>query len=203
MDDKVLLGESREELNGGLSLGDGPYKHIASAWVEAREYMECNFSKRRSISNLEVKGGDHIIPQVTWFKYLGVHNTKRWRKRSKCKPLNTSKVVEMEEYLMCSMWYVSSTLVEGNTLSDNFKTDDVVWDGVLGCRKQHENRRNIAGNRMLRWMCFNTWRLVGVAPIVENMVETRIRWFGHVEPVDFVVRRVDVVWTCRTCGFCS
>jgi len=33
--------------------------------------MECNFGKRRSISNLEVKGGDHIIPQVTWFKYLG------------------------------------------------------------------------------------------------------------------------------------
>jgi hypothetical protein len=33
--------------------------------------MECNFSKKRSISSLEVKVGDHIIPQVTWFKYLG------------------------------------------------------------------------------------------------------------------------------------
>ncbi|KAH1238778.1 LINE-1 retrotransposable element ORF2 protein [Glycine max] len=34
---------------------------------------------------------------------------------------------------------------------------------------------------------------VGVAPIVENMVENRLRWFGHVErrPVDSVVRRVD------------
>ena len=34
---------------------------------------------------------------------------------------------------------------------------------------------------------------VGVAPIVEKMVENRLRWFGHVErrPVDFVVRRVD------------
>jgi len=34
---------------------------------------------------------------------------------------------------------------------------------------------------------------VGVAPIVEKMVETRLRWFGHVERrlVDFVVRRVD------------
>jgi hypothetical protein len=33
---------------------------------------------------------------------------------------------------------------------------------------------------------------VGVAPLVEKMVETRIRWFGHVERrvVDFVVRRV-------------
>jgi len=33
--------------------------------------MECNFSKRRNIFSLEGKVGDHIIPQVTWFKYLG------------------------------------------------------------------------------------------------------------------------------------
>jgi len=26
------------------------------------EYMECNFSKRRRMSTLEVKVGDHIIP---------------------------------------------------------------------------------------------------------------------------------------------
>jgi len=35
------------------------------------EYIECNFSKRRSSSTLGVKVGDHIIPQVTRFKYLG------------------------------------------------------------------------------------------------------------------------------------
>jgi hypothetical protein len=33
--------------------------------------MECKLSKRRSISTLEAKVGDHIIPQVTQFKYLG------------------------------------------------------------------------------------------------------------------------------------
>jgi len=34
---------------------------------------------------------------------------------------------------------------------------------------------------------------VEVAPIVEKMVETRLRWFGHVErrSIDSVVRRVD------------
>jgi hypothetical protein len=34
---------------------------------------------------------------------------------------------------------------------------------------------------------------VRVAPIVEELVENRLRWFGHVErrPVDTVVRRVD------------
>jgi len=38
-----------------------------------------------------------------------------------------------------------------------------------------------------------TLEKVGVAPIVEKMVETRLRWFGHVErrSVDAVVRRVD------------
>ena len=38
-----------------------------------------------------------------------------------------------------------------------------------------------------------TLERVGVAPIVEKMVETRLRWFVHVErrPVDCVVRRVD------------
>ena len=53
------------------------------------------------------------------------------------------------------------------------------------------------------WMCCKTRQdkirngaireRVGVAPIVEKMVENRLRWFEHVEirPVDYVVRRVD------------
>ena len=34
---------------------------------------------------------------------------------------------------------------------------------------------------------------MGVAPIVEKLVENRLKWFGHVERrlVDVVVRRVD------------
>jgi hypothetical protein len=41
-----------------------------------------------------------------------------------------------------------------------------------------------------------TLERVGVAPIVEKMVETRLRWwFGHVERrhVDSLVRRVDQI----------
>jgi hypothetical protein len=38
-----------------------------------------------------------------------------------------------------------------------------------------------------------TLERVSVAPIVGKLVETRLRWFGHVErrPMDSVVRRVD------------
>jgi hypothetical protein len=41
-----------------------------------------------------------------------------------------------------------------------------------------------------------TLERVVVAPIVEKMVETRLRWFGHVErrPVDSMVRRVDQMY---------
>ena len=56
---------------------------------------------------------------------------------------------------------------------------------------------------MLRWMCGKIRQdkirnevireRVGVAFIVEKMVENRFRWFGYVErrSVDSVVRRVD------------
>ncbi|KEH35761.1 hypothetical protein MTR_3g102480 [Medicago truncatula] len=57
--------------------------------------------------------------------------------------------------------------------------------------------------RILRWMSGKTRHdkirndtireRMEVAPIVEKLVENRLRWFGHVErrPVDAVVRRVD------------
>ncbi|KAH1227436.1 Myosin-11 [Glycine max] len=69
--------------------------------------------------------------------------------------------------------------------------------------KVNENKVGVAEMRMLRWMCGKTRQdkirngaireRVGVTPIVEKMVENRLRWFGHVErkPVDSVVRRVD------------
>ena len=71
-DDVVLLGESREELNGRIDI----WRQALEAYgfclsISKTEYMECNFSKRRSRSTLEVKVGDHTIPQVTRFKYLG------------------------------------------------------------------------------------------------------------------------------------
>jgi len=70
-------------------------------------------------------------------------------------------------------------------------------------KSQHETQVSVAEMRMLRWMSGKTRHdkigndtireRVGVAPIVEKLVENRLRWFGHVErrPVDAVVRIVD------------
>jgi len=70
-------------------------------------------------------------------------------------------------------------------------------------KSQRESKVSVAEMRMLRYMSGKTRQdrirnaaireRVGVAPIVEKLVENRLRWFGHVErrPVDAVVRRVD------------
>ena len=72
VDDVVLLGESREELNGRLETWRQTLETYGFRLSSIKtEYMECNFNKRRSRSSLEVKVGDHIIPQVTRFKYHG------------------------------------------------------------------------------------------------------------------------------------
>ena len=56
-------------------------------------------------------------------------------------------------------------------------------------KSQHETKVGVAEMRMLRWMCGKTRQdkirngaireRVGVAPIVEKMVENRLRWFGQ------------------------
>ena len=63
----------------------------------------------------------------------------------------------------------------------------------------------VAEMRMIRWMCGYT-RLdrirngvirerVGVAPLVDKLRETRLRWFGHVKrrSVDAPVRRCEAI----------
>ena len=71
-DDIVLLGESREELNERLETWRRALEtHGFRLSRSKSKYMECKFNKRRRVSNSEVKIGDHIIPQVTQFKYLG------------------------------------------------------------------------------------------------------------------------------------
>ncbi|KAL5130219.1 THO complex subunit 4A [Glycine soja] len=203
-DDIVLLGESREELNERLETWRRALEtHGFRLSRSKSEYMECKFNKRRRVSNLEVKIGDHIIPQVTRFKYLGSviqddgkiegdvnHRIQagwmKWRKASGV--LCDAKV---------------PIKLKGKFYRTAVRPVILYGTECWAVKSQHENKVGVAEMRMLRWMCGKTRQdkirneaireRVGVAPIVEKMMENRLRWFGHVErrPVDSVVRRVD------------
>ncbi|KAL5187393.1 Craniofacial development protein 2 [Glycine soja] len=200
----VLLGESREELNERLETWRRVLEtHGFRLSRNKSEYMECKFNKRRRVSNSEVKIGDHIIPQVTRFKYLGSviqddgeiegdvnHRIQvgwmKWRKASGV--LCDAKV---------------PIKLKGKFYRTAVRPAILYGTECWAVKSQHENKVGVAEMRMLRWMCGKTRQdkiineaireKVGVAPIVEKMVENKLRWFGHVErrPVDSVVRRVD------------
>ncbi|KAL5153826.1 LINE-1 retrotransposable element ORF2 protein [Glycine soja] len=203
-DDIVLLGESREELNERLETWRRALEtHGFRLSRSKSEYMECKFNKRRRVSNSEVKVGDHIIPQVTRFKYLGSviqddgeiegdvnHRIQAgWMKWRKASGVLCDAKVPIKLKGKFYRTAVRPTILYGTEC----------W----AVKSQHENKVGVAEMRMLRWMCGKTRQdkirneaireRVGVAPIVEKMVENRLRWFGHVErrPVDSVVRRVD------------
>jgi len=88
-----------------------------------------------------------------------------------------------------------------NTLCSN--TTLLYGTECWAVKSQHENQVSVAEMRMLHYMSGKTRHdrirndtireRVRVAPIVEKLVENRLRLFGHVErrPVDVVVRRVD------------
>ncbi|KAL5178487.1 hypothetical protein HKD37_01G000006 [Glycine soja] len=203
-DDIVLLGESREELNERLETWRRALEtHGFRLSRSKSEYMECKFNKSRRVSNSEVKIGDHIIPQVTRFKYLGSviqddgeiegdvnHRIQagwmKWRKASGV--LCDAKV---------------PIKLKGKFYRTAVRPAILYGTECWAVKSQHETKVGVAEMRMLRWMCGKTRQdkirngtireRVGVAPIVEKMVENRLRWFGHVErrPVDSVVRRVD------------
>ncbi|KAL5152766.1 Craniofacial development protein 2 [Glycine soja] len=167
------------------------------------EYMECKFNKSRRVSNSEVKIGDHIIPQVTRFKYLGSviqddgeiegdvnHRIQAgWMKWRKASGVLCDAEVPIK--------------LKGKFYRTAVRPAILYGTEYWAVKSQHETKVGVAEMRMLRWMCGKTRQdkirngaireRVGVAPIVEKMVENRLRWFGHVErrPVDSVVRRVD------------
>ena len=203
-DDVVLLGESREELNGRLETWRQALEAYGFRLSRSKtEYMECKFSNRRGNSTLEVKVGDHIIPQVTRFKYLGsvVQNDGEieadvnhriqvgWLKWRRASGVLCDKKVPLK--------------LKGKFYRTAVRPAMLYGTECWAVKNQHENQVSVAEMRMLRWMSGKTRHdrirndtireRVGVAPIVEKMVENRLRWFGHVErrPVDAVVRRVD------------
>jgi hypothetical protein len=185
-DNVVLLGESREELNGRLET----WRQALEAYGfrlsrSKKEYMECNFSGRRSRSTLEVKVGDHIIPQVTQFKYLEsiVQNDGEieadvshriqagWLKWRRASRVLCDKRVPLK--------------LKGKFYRTAVRPAMLYGTKCWAVKSQHENQVSVAEMRMLRWMSGkarhdrirnDTIReRVGVAPIVEKLVENRLR----------------------------
>ncbi|RZC05226.1 Protein RER1B isoform E [Glycine soja] len=186
-DDIVLLGESREELNERLETWRRALEtHGFRLSRSKSEYMECKFNKRMRVSNSEVKIGDHIIPQVTRFKYLGSviqddgeiegdvnHRIQagwmKWRKASGV--LCDAKV---------------PIKLKGKFYRTAVRPAILYGTECWTVKSQHENKVGVTEMRMLRWMCGKTRQdkirneaireRVGVAPIVEKMVENRLRY---------------------------
>jgi len=203
-DDVVLLGESREELNGRLETWRQALEAYGFRLSKSKtKYMECNFSKRRSGSTLEVKVGYHIIPQVTQFKYIWsiVQNDEKieanvnhriqveWLKWRRASGVLCDKKVPLK--------------LKGKFYRTTVRPAMLYGTKCWAIKSQRGSKISVAEMRMLRWMRGKTRQdmirnetireRVGVASIIEKLVENRFRWFGHVEkrPVDAVVRKVD------------
>jgi len=120
------------------------------------EYMECNFSRRRSRSTLEVKVGDHIIPQVTRFKYLGslVQNDGEieadvshriqagWLKWKRASGVLCDKKVPLN--------------LKGKFYRTTVRAALLYGTECCAVKSQHENQVSGAEMRMLHWMSGKT-----------------------------------------------
>lgn len=118
--------------------------------------MECNFSERQSVSSLEVKVGNHIIPQIIRFKYLGsiVQNDGeidrdvnhqiqagwlKWRRAL---------------FVLCDTKV--PLRLKGKFYRTSVKPMMLFGTECWAVKNQHENKLSIVEMRMLRWMCGKT-----------------------------------------------
>ena len=70
--DIVLTENSREEVNCKLEMWREALESKGFRLSRNKtEYIECEFNKRQTNNDLEVKIGDHIISKVSSFWYLG------------------------------------------------------------------------------------------------------------------------------------
>ena len=203
-DDIVLMGESREDLNKKLELWREALEVYGLRISRSKtEYMECKFSLRRENSNIEVKIGENILRKVKSFKYLGCiiqdngeieHDVNHriqagWSKWRSASGFICDKKVPLK--------------LKGKFYRTAIRPAILYGTECWAAKGEHEHKLSVAEMKMLRWMSGHT-RLdkirnedirerVGVAPIVEKMVESRLRWFGHVRrrPIEHPVRRVD------------
>ncbi|GJU53555.1 retrovirus-related pol polyprotein LINE-1 [Tanacetum coccineum] len=123
-----------------------------------------------------------------------------WRKALEDNGLRVSR--EKKEYLRCD--YGRSGRIDED-VTNRIKTGWVKWKAASGITKAQANRVEVAELRMLRWTSGKTmvdmipngvFRVeLGVASIIDKMMEGGLRWFGHVKrrPQTAPVRRVEAM----------
>ncbi|KAF7808226.1 sacsin isoform X2 [Senna tora] len=191
-DDIVLVGDSTEQVNEKLEKWRQALETYGFRISRSKtEYMKCKFSGRDVDSRSEVKLGDHPMREVTSFKYLGTiiqnngeieedvnHRIQAgWMKWRKASDVICDKKVPLK--------------LKGKFYRTAIRPALLYGTECWAIKSQHEHKFNVAEMRMLRWMSGHTRmdrirndyirEKVGVAPIVEKLVETRLRWFGHVQ----------------------
>jgi len=149
------------------------------------EYMECNF-KRRSSCTLTSKVVDNIIPKVTRFKYLGfiVQNDRKIEAY-----VNHCIQVEWLKCRRASCVLCDKKIpfkLKGKFYRTTIRLTMLYGTKCWAVKSQHENQVSVTEMRMFR-------ERERVLPIIEKLIENRLRWFRYVERrlVNVVVRTVD------------
>jgi len=156
-DDVVLLGESRKEVNGRLETWRQALEAYGFRLSRSKtEYMKCNFSGRRSRSTLEVKVGDHIIPQVTRFKYLGslVQNDGEIEADVSHRIQAGWLKWRRDSWVLCDKKVPLK--LKGKFYRVAVKPALLYGTKCWAVKSQHGNQVSVAEMRMLRWMSGKT-----------------------------------------------
>ena len=203
-DDIVLIEETREDVNRKLEMWREVLESKGFRLSRSKtEYMECKFNRRQTNNALEVKIGEHVIPKVSSFKYLGsiiqcngeidgdvIHRIQAgWMKWRNASGVICDRKIPVK--------------LKGKFYRTAIRPAMLYGSECWALKGQHEHKIGVAEMRMLRWMSGYTRKdrlrndyireKIGVAPIEEKMTEGRLRWFGHVQrrPIEALVRKVD------------
>ena len=205
-DDIVLIDETRSGLNAKLDAWRNTLECKGFRISRTKtEYMECNFSGRRTVGDEAITIGGQEVPKKDHFRYLGsilrcdgeidddvTHRIKagwtKWRSASG---------------VLCDRRIPAK--LKGKFYRTAIRPALMYGTECWAIKKNCNQRMSVAEMRMLRWMTGVTRkdrirndiirRNLDVAPIEDKMRENRLRWFGHVyrRPSDAPVRRSDMI----------
>ena len=172
------------------------------------EYMHCCFDDTQTHEGTEIQLGNQTIQQVDKFSYLGSIIQKDCEVDSDVNNRIQAGWVKWRKAtgIICDRKVKDK--IKGKFYRTAIRPAMLYGSECWALKRKHEHKMAVAEMRMLRWMCGHTIKdriyndhireRVGVTSIAEKMVESRLRWFGHVQrrELDEPVRTVDqMVWS--------